>query len=141
MAGVGWELVGPEFLSFSSAAAAVVLVLSYPICDVTFVTITRFLERRPIHVGSIDHTAHRLHAILGQNRRALWTVYALVALCGAGGIAACNSAPPIAWSLVVLAACLYTSLGIVLARVPVRSRRFLSAFLRASGSPRNQEVA
>jgi UDP-GlcNAc:undecaprenyl-phosphate GlcNAc-1-phosphate transferase len=140
MAGVGWQLVGHEFLTFSSGTAAVVLVLSYPIFDVTFVTITRFLEKRPIHVGGIDHTTHRLHAILGHNRRALWTVYGLVALCGVAGIAAYHSAPPIAWSLVVLAACLYTSLGIVLARVPVRSRRFLSTFLKTSDTE-GREVA
>jgi UDP-GlcNAc:undecaprenyl-phosphate GlcNAc-1-phosphate transferase len=140
MAGVGWQLVGHEFLTFSSATAAVVLVLSYPIFDVTFVTITRFLEGRPIHVGGIDHTTHRLHAILGRGRRTLWTVYGLVALCGVAGIAAFNAEPPIAWSLVVLATCLYTSLGVVLARVPVHSRRFLSTFLKATDGTK-REVA
>jgi UDP-GlcNAc:undecaprenyl-phosphate GlcNAc-1-phosphate transferase len=140
MAGVGWQLVGTEFLTFSSATAAVVLILSYPIFDVTFVTITRFLEGRPIHVGGIDHTTHRLHAILGRGRRTLWTVYGLVALSGVAGIAAYNVEPPIAWSLVVLAGCLYTSLGIVLARVPVHSRRFLSTFLKAADG-KKREVA
>jgi UDP-GlcNAc:undecaprenyl-phosphate GlcNAc-1-phosphate transferase len=140
MAGVGWQLVGREFLTFSSATAAIVLILSYPIFDVTFVTITRFLEGRPIHVGGIDHTTHRLHAILGHGHRTLWTVYGLVALSGVAGIAALNSEAPIAWSLVVLAACLYTSLGIVLARVPVRSRRFLSTFLKATDANK-REVA
>jgi len=132
MAGVGWELVGREFLTFSSATASIVLILSYPIFDVTFVTITRFMEKRPIHVGGIDHTTHRLHAILGRGRRALWTVYALITFCGISGIAAFHSSPPIAWSMVVLAVCLYTSLGIVLARVPVRSRKFLSTFLKTA---------
>ena len=140
MAGVGWQLAGHEFLTFSSGTAAVVLILSYPIFDVTFVTVTRFLERRPIYVGGIDHTTHRLHAILGPGHRTLWTVYALVTLSGVAGLAAFNSAPPIAWSMVVVAICLYTSLGIVLARVPVRSRRFLSAFLKADESAK-REVA
>jgi UDP-GlcNAc:undecaprenyl-phosphate GlcNAc-1-phosphate transferase len=130
MAGVGWQLVGPGFLNFSSSAAAVILVLSYPIFDVTFVTVTRILDGRPVHVGGIDHTTHRLHVILGRNRRALWTVYGLVALSGLAGVAALDSTAPVAWSLVVVAACLYTSLGVVLARVPVRSRRFLSVFLQ-----------
>jgi len=141
MAGVGWQLVGAEFLTFSSATAAVVLVLSYPIFDVTFVTVTRFLENRPIHVGGIDHTTHRMHAILGPGKVTLWTVYCLVALSGVAGLVALASAPPIAWSLVVVAGCLYTSLGIVLARVPVRSRRFLSAFLKNTDSADEREVA
>jgi UDP-GlcNAc:undecaprenyl-phosphate GlcNAc-1-phosphate transferase len=140
MAGVGWQLVGPEFLTFSSATAAVVLVLSYPIFDVTFVTVTRFIENRPIHVGGIDHTTHRLHAILGRGKRTLWTVYVLVALCGVAGLAALNSPAPIPWSMVAVAGCLYTSLGIVLARVPVRSRRFLSAFLKTDEAAK-REVA
>jgi hypothetical protein len=36
-----------------------------------------------------------------------------------------------AWTLVVLVGALYASLGIILARVPVRSRSFLDAFLKA----------
>lgn len=140
MAGVGWQLVGEEFLGFTSATASVLLILSYPIFDVTFVTVTRCLERRPIHVGGIDHTTHRLHAILGPGKRALWTVYGLVALSGVAGLTAFHSAPPIAWTLVAVACCLYLSLGIVLARVPVHSRRFLSAFLKA-GDAAEREVA
>lgn len=140
MAGVGWQMIGPEFFQFTSATAAVILILSYPIFDVTFVTCTRFLERRPIHVGGIDHTTHRMHAIFGRGKRALWTVYTLIALSGVAGLVALDSAPPIAWSLVALATCLYASLGVVLAKVPVRSRRYLSAFL-ADGEREDREVA
>jgi len=140
MAGVGWQLVGEEFLHLTSAAAGVVLILSYPIFDVTFVTVTRFLDRRPIHVGGIDHTTHRLHVIFGRGRSALWTVYGIIALSGLAGLAALASPPPLAWSIVAVAACLYASLGVVLARVQVRSRQFLSAFLKLEpGSDR--EVA
>jgi UDP-GlcNAc:undecaprenyl-phosphate/decaprenyl-phosphate GlcNAc-1-phosphate transferase len=141
MAGVGWDLVGDQCLSFTSATAGVLLVLSYPIFDVTFVTVTRSLERRPIHVGGIDHTTHRLHVILGRNRRALWTVYSLVGLSGLAGLIAVRTDPMVAWSLVVLAACLYTALGVVLARVPARSKRFLSTFLGSEETPAKREVA
>ncbi|HYV51120.1 MAG TPA: MraY family glycosyltransferase [Dongiaceae bacterium] len=141
MAGVGWDLVGDQCLSFTSATAGVLLVLSYPIFDVTFVTVTRSLERRPIHVGGIDHTTHRLHAILGRNRRALWTVYSLVGLSGLAGLVAVRTDPIVAWSLVVLAACLYTGLGVMLARVPVRSARFLSTFLGSDEASAKREVA
>ncbi len=130
LAAVGWQLAGPQFLTFGSPAAAIVLVLAYPIFDVTFVTVTRIIERRPVYVGGIDHTTHRLHAILGPGRRALWTVYGLNALSGVAGLGALNAPAPVAWSLVVVAIALYASLGVVLARVPVRSRRFLSVFLK-----------
>ena len=140
MAGVGWQLAGTQFLNFGSGAAAIVLVLSYPIFDVTFVTVTRFLEKRPIHVGGIDHTTHRLHAIFGRGRRALWTVYALNALCGLAGLLALELDAPVAWSLVAVVAGLYASLGVLLARVPVQSRRFLSTFLKADPAS-EREVA
>jgi hypothetical protein len=132
--------VGAEFLQFTPATAAVVLVLSYPIFDVTFVTITRFMDGRPIYVGGIDHTTHRLHVAFGQGKRALWTVYGLIVLSGLAGLLALVSTPPVAWSLVVVAGCLYTSLGVILARVPVRSRRFLSAFLKVTPESK-REVA
>ncbi len=138
LAAVGWQLAGVQFLTFGSPAAAIVLVLAYPIFDVTFVTVTRIIERRPVYVGGIDHTTHRLHAILGHDRRALWTVYALNALSGVAGLGALNAPAPVAWSLVVVAIGLYASLGVVLARVPVRSRRFLSVFLKSESVRRTR---
>ena len=36
------------------------LVLIYPIFDVTLVTVTRILRRRPISLGGKDHSSHRL---------------------------------------------------------------------------------
>ena len=135
MAGVGWQLGGADFVNLGSAAAGIVLVLSYPIFDVTFVTITRFLEKRPIYVGGIDHTTHRLHVVFGRGRRGLWTVYAANALCGLAGLLVLDLAPPVAWSLVAVVAGLYASVGVLLAHVPVRSRRFLSAFLKTETVP------
>jgi UDP-GlcNAc:undecaprenyl-phosphate GlcNAc-1-phosphate transferase len=40
--------------------AAVLLLLGYPLFDVLFVVISRVSRGRPIHVGSVDHTTHRL---------------------------------------------------------------------------------
>jgi len=137
MAGVGWQLAGHEFLTLGPAAAAVVLILSYPIFDVTFVTVTRFLENRPIHVGGIDHTTHRLYVVFGRGRRALWTVYALNAVFGFAGVLALEAPAPVAWSMVAVAACVYASLGVLLARVPIRSRKFLSAFFKVDESERD----
>jgi UDP-GlcNAc:undecaprenyl-phosphate GlcNAc-1-phosphate transferase len=36
------------------------LILAIPILDTTLVTVTRLLERRPVHRGGRDHTSHRL---------------------------------------------------------------------------------
>jgi UDP-GlcNAc:undecaprenyl-phosphate GlcNAc-1-phosphate transferase len=45
--------------------AAVALLLAYPLFDVLFVVVDRTLRKRPIHVGGVDHTTHRLSRMLG----------------------------------------------------------------------------
>lgn len=62
--------------------AATSLLLAYPLFDVTFVVVDRTLRRRPIHVGGVDHTTHRLSRKLG-----VWGtvgVVASVAIVSAG---------------------------------------------------------
>lgn len=46
-------------------AAAIALFLAYPVFDVVFVVIDRTFRRRPIYVGGVDHTTHRLGRMLG----------------------------------------------------------------------------
>jgi UDP-GlcNAc:undecaprenyl-phosphate GlcNAc-1-phosphate transferase len=46
--------------------AAVIALLSYPLFDVVFVVTARLSERRPLHVGGVDHTTHRLGRICGR---------------------------------------------------------------------------
>jgi len=46
--------------------AGVACILSYPLFDVVFVICDRLLSRRPITVGSTDHTTHRLGRICGR---------------------------------------------------------------------------
>ena len=46
--------------------AAVAALLAYPLFDVIFVTVTRLAAGRPIHVGGVDHTTHRLGRICGR---------------------------------------------------------------------------
>lgn len=45
--------------SLTTSLAIPVLILGYPIFDVTLVTITRLLEKRPISAGGKDHSSHR----------------------------------------------------------------------------------
>jgi UDP-GlcNAc:undecaprenyl-phosphate GlcNAc-1-phosphate transferase len=46
--------------------AGVLALLAYPLFDVVFVVATRVSERRPIHVGGVDHSTHRLGRICGR---------------------------------------------------------------------------
>ncbi len=46
--------------------AALLAIFSYPIFDVVFVVAVRVGEARPIHVGGVDHTTHRLGRICGR---------------------------------------------------------------------------
>jgi len=50
-------LQGPPTISRLSAVA---LLLSYPLFDVIFVIVVRIVGRRPVYVGGVDHTTHRL---------------------------------------------------------------------------------
>ena len=47
-------------------AAAVFVILAYPIFDATFVVWDRLSGHRPFYVGSIDHTTHRLGTLYGR---------------------------------------------------------------------------
>jgi UDP-GlcNAc:undecaprenyl-phosphate GlcNAc-1-phosphate transferase len=133
-AAVGWELGGPEFLVLGSQAAAVTILLAYPIFDVTFVTVTRILEQRPVHQGGLDHTTHRLHVFM-RGRRGLIPIYALNALNGVVALAAVQLSAQAAWALVAVMISLYATLGVLLARVPVR-RPVLQRFTRRTPAPR-----
>lgn len=45
--------------SVTTSLAIPILILGYPIFDVTFVTVMRMLEGRPISMGGKDHSSHR----------------------------------------------------------------------------------
>jgi len=143
LAGAGWTLGGVEFLAFSPMAAAVILILGYPIFDVCFVIVTRKVDQRPVHVGGVDHTTHRFHLVFG-GKRGLIPVYALNILSGIAGLVAFHVSAPVAWSLVAVSAGLYASIGVLLSRVPVRTRWVLNRIAEAPAKPvlaRRREVA
>jgi UDP-GlcNAc:undecaprenyl-phosphate/decaprenyl-phosphate GlcNAc-1-phosphate transferase len=53
--------------SFTSPhVASILLLLAYPLFDLVFVICDRALRRRPIYVGGMDHTSHRLGRVFGQ---------------------------------------------------------------------------
>lgn len=57
-----------------SHVAALFALMAYPLFDVVFVVVTRLASRRPIHVGGVDHTTHRLGRICGR-----WGTLAVIA--------------------------------------------------------------
>ena len=68
-------------LSRSLFAVVVVpaVVLTVPILDTTFVTLTRLLEGPPISKGGKDHTSHGLVALGIPEERVVWLVWGLAA--------------------------------------------------------------
>jgi UDP-GlcNAc:undecaprenyl-phosphate/decaprenyl-phosphate GlcNAc-1-phosphate transferase len=63
-------------------AASVAILLAYPLFDVLFVVIDRTLRKRPIYVGGVDHTTHRLSRKVG-----VWGTVGVVALVAAASAA------------------------------------------------------
>ena len=62
--------------------ASVAILLAYPLFDVLFVVIDRTLRRRPIYVGGVDHTTHRLSRKVG-----VWGTVGVVASVAAASVA------------------------------------------------------
>jgi UDP-GlcNAc:undecaprenyl-phosphate GlcNAc-1-phosphate transferase len=71
--GLKLDLVGPSGLA---RCAIPVLILGVPLFDTGLVVIARVLGRRPILLGSLDHTSHRLAALGLPVGRVAWTAYA-----------------------------------------------------------------
>lgn len=62
------------------------LILGFPLFDLTFVTITRIRDRRRVWIPGLDHSTHRLnHLLLGPRRTAL-AVYVLTAMTAVTGV-------------------------------------------------------
>lgn len=59
-------------------AASVAILVAYPLFDVLFVVIDRTLRKRPIYIGGVDHTTHRLSRKVG-----VWGTVGVVALVAA----------------------------------------------------------
>jgi UDP-GlcNAc:undecaprenyl-phosphate GlcNAc-1-phosphate transferase len=124
---LGFFLAGLSLASssypYSRGVAAVlvipVLLLSIPIFDTAFVTVTRILGGRRIDVGGRDHTSHRLVAIGLTERQTLMFLAGLSA--AAGGVAALSYRAGLSYTVVLLALLIIglVILGIYLSRVRV----------------------
>ncbi|NDJ78484.1 MAG: undecaprenyl/decaprenyl-phosphate alpha-N-acetylglucosaminyl 1-phosphate transferase [Chloroflexi bacterium] len=63
-----------------------VMVLGFPIFDVTLVTFTRLREKRSPMLGGKDHTSHRLVRLGFTQRDAVLVIYAVCALLGLAAV-------------------------------------------------------
>ncbi len=59
-----------------------VLLLSVPIFDTVFVTLTRFFHARPISKGGRDHISHRLVTFGVSQKKAVWILYSISLVSG-----------------------------------------------------------
>ena len=65
-----------------SVLAIPILILFIPILDTTFVSLMRKLSGRPISMGGLDHSSHRMVAIGFSERTAVLMLYGFAAVSG-----------------------------------------------------------
>jgi lipopolysaccharide/colanic/teichoic acid biosynthesis glycosyltransferase len=63
-----------------------VLILSYPIFDITFVTFARLREGRKFYQGGKDHSTHRMVRMGIKQEHTIWSIYSFCLALGALGI-------------------------------------------------------
>ena len=63
-----------------------VLILSYPIFDITFVTFARLREGRKFYQGGKDHSTHRMVKMGIKQQHTIWSIYSFCLALGALGI-------------------------------------------------------
>jgi UDP-GlcNAc:undecaprenyl-phosphate GlcNAc-1-phosphate transferase len=105
----------------SARLTAVILLAGVALFDTTLVVISRVRERRPIYLGSTDHTSHRLMR-LGLSTPAVGLVLtAATAVCGSLGVAVGRGAVS-PWVLLPVAAFGVALLAFLLANRPLEER-------------------
>jgi UDP-GlcNAc:undecaprenyl-phosphate GlcNAc-1-phosphate transferase len=108
---------GPDI----EGSIAGLLILGYPVFDLSFVVVMRLREGRKIYQGGKDHTTHRLSTLIGGPRRTALGVYLWAAALTASGVGVARSQGfwnTLPWLLLWGLALFW--FGIRLARVPVR---------------------
>ncbi len=94
------------------------LIIGYPLFDLTFVTITRLLSGRPVWRPGKDHTTHRLNRLLPDPRATALVVYGLASVCAAAGIAVVTRPGPFTAAAAAVSLAFLLVLGLRLARMP-----------------------
>jgi UDP-GlcNAc:undecaprenyl-phosphate GlcNAc-1-phosphate transferase len=81
--------------------AAPLFILATPLFDMTFVVLSRWRAGRPVFLGDVDHSSHRLVALGASTRQAAVITYAACAASGGIGLALLAEENPVL-SLVAL---------------------------------------
>lgn len=98
--------------------AGLLLVLGYPLFDLTFVTITRIRDRRRVWNPGRDHSTHRLDRLLMSPRRTALVVYGLTAMMAIAGVVVIKVPGMVSMFLAAAGLLVLLVLGSRLARVP-----------------------
>ena len=69
-------------MGFTTDLLIPVIVLAYPIFDITFVSVTRVSRGQSLTQGGRDHSSHRLNRIVGGPRATAISIYAICAILG-----------------------------------------------------------
>jgi len=98
-----------------------VLILGYPIFDVSFVVLTRIGRGSHIYIPGKDHTSHRLGTLLANVRGTAFAVYAVCFCLAMAGVALSLATSEMFYlSAILLAALLFLLGGARLSRVPIQ---------------------
>jgi UDP-GlcNAc:undecaprenyl-phosphate GlcNAc-1-phosphate transferase len=118
----GLSLVAAHAGPDVEGSLAGLLILGYPLFDLSFVVVTRLRDGRKVYQGGRDHTTHRLSQLIGGPRATALGVYAWATALTATGVGAAQAHGLweilpwlVAWALALFA------FGLRLARVPVRA--------------------
>lgn len=102
---------------------APILILGYPIFDVSFVVLTRIARGSHIAQAGKDHSTHRIGTLLDNVRGTAWVVYAACFLLAAVGITLSMTRDlALHFSVLILIAFLFLLSGTLLSRVPIQER-------------------
>jgi len=83
---------------------APVLILSIPIFDTAFVTVTRKLRGQPVSQGGRDHLSHRLVLLGFSEKKTVLILYGLSAVCALGALFF-NAVSPLVFAAVAFLFC------------------------------------
>ncbi len=119
---IGYLLAGLSIIAAGDAAfqsiAVPVVVLGYPVFDITFVTLVRIKENRRVYQGGKDHSSHRLAACYLSTRKTAGVIYLLCLGLGVAGLLIKKLDEPVfSFSLIAALVSFFVLLGFRLDRV------------------------
>ena len=116
--GLKLDLVGPTNLGRAVVPA---LALAVPLFDLILVTIARWSEGRPIYLGGVDHSAHRLHAKGLHPWAIALLAYAAQASCSVLAFVVAGATDGVAWVAFGLALPVAVVFLVLLLRIEVEA--------------------